>query len=220
MAKMATSALLDNGFDVTWIIDHKEPDTPPYSDIITSFSHRGCNLNGGTEWLIEQLQLMYDHARGAEWVAKVDSDTLILERKWFDEVSSRGVDAIGFQSPLRAMFGFCYAMRTAIIPRLIEMAKAWENTSRIIAEDLIVAELLSNSGFKYQRMQFIPSQGVWSFWRGTPGTEEYLGTRFQIVCVQRPAFTKAGQERVAATKAMADILKTYRLHKLPIEPKS
>lgn len=205
LAQIATKVLLRQGFDVAWAVDSKEDLPAPHNDIIRTYEKRGGNLNGGTKWVIEQLQLMYDNANGAEWVIKVDSDTLILDRKWFDEALAEGYEAIGFRSSRRQMFGFCYCIKVSLIPSLIELAEENGDLNDIAAEDLIVAELLKKSGCRYLRSKYAPQKGVWGFWKSAPEIEERMAKKFQIICVQRAAFARVGQERLPVLKAMRQI---------------
>jgi GR25 family glycosyltransferase involved in LPS biosynthesis len=203
LAEMATAALERHGFKVTWAIDHQEPVPAPHGDLITTLGNRRSNLNGGIAWVIEQLQFMLDHAQGAEWVSKVDSDTLILERKWFDDAVAAGYDAIGFQCVSRDMYGFCYCIKTSLLPELIRLARErGEDGTR--AEDCIIAQLLETLGCNYLRHQYNPRRRVWGFWKGWPGPEEKL-SRFQIVCVQRLPFGRVGEERNGSIAAMRKI---------------
>lgn len=118
---------------LTVFVDPADPFTPEQSAalraagcrVFVSTRPHGGNLNG-VEHLDRQLQALDRSATAADYVVKIDSDTVILSLNWLAEAIARagGADrwppAAGFQMkrPVCPLCGPCYALR-ADVPRAL-----------------------------------------------------------------------------------------------------
>lgn len=202
LAEMATAALGRLGVRTTWVVDMGDavPEAKPPL-VFTSTPRHGC-LNG-IKWVITQLETMLFHADDAEWILKVDSDTMVLSLGWLRGVQ-QDCEACGVYSISRELYGCCYALKASIIPRMLKAAEDWGQFDSIHGEDLIVAKLLDKCGASNIRHPYHSKHGALGFWCGDrkdPGPHE-------IICVQREMVTRRGHERDKVIESMRKISET------------
>lgn len=155
LAVIAAAALLTLGCDVTLAWDRNAPQwaleqAPLAKHVVTTFP-RGRNLTGPE--CVTGILDMYDSvAHGADWVMKVDSDT-IVRRAFIQRLELSTHDAEGAIvgcSDDRDWYGACYAIRPKCLPKLRTTLNAGMLYPKC-PEDLTIFQGLGAAGFDANR---------------------------------------------------------------------
>jgi hypothetical protein len=152
LSAIAAAALLKAGCRVTLAWDKNAPQwalraTPDAEHVVTDFN-RGRNLNG-PECVHGMFDVLDYARRDADWVLKVDSDT-VIRSGFFARLAASRKDAEGFycvDTVKRAWWGACYAIRAQRITTLQNALRADTTLDPKCPEDLTVHTAMTNLGF-------------------------------------------------------------------------
>lgn len=147
LSAIAAAALLKAGCVVTLAWDRNAPQwalekTPGANHVVTDFN-RGRNLNGPE--CVRGMAAAFEYVNaGADWVVKVDSDT-IVRPGFFARLAASTKDAEGFycvSANKRPWWGACYAIRGKHIPKLRQALDAKQDLAEKCPEDWTMCEML------------------------------------------------------------------------------
>lgn len=149
LAEVAAAAAIRAGASVLLVWDREIPPdaeqrTPDAIHTASTFPRNG-NLNG-RECCLGILDIFNSVAEGVDWVVKVDSDTLIsarlLERLESSRKDSEGFYVLNTATP---WWGCCYALRSATVRKLSEIAQSW-NFQGACPEDHTIYQMMLHNG--------------------------------------------------------------------------
>lgn len=156
-------------------------DLPPGADFLRTTFPRGGNLNG-LACLLGQLNTLHACAGDAEWVLKVDSDTVVRGLTW---LAGRAEPLVGFCAEARALYGACYAVRGTSI-RPFYRAAAEMDFRGVRAEDLMMAAVGRRLGMHAHESRVEgPYFAGWHWGYKNPNRMvEVYRERYEVIVVQ------------------------------------
>lgn len=148
LAERAAKAAFRAGMTPLMVWDGAVPEnaanrTPEALHIASDFPRRG-NLNGEA-CVRGVLDIFAAVSDGADWVVKIDSDT-IVRRSYTERLARSAKDSEGFYvlNTNTPWWGCCYALRAATAKRLAEIAKTWAFEGRCPEDHTIYQMMLRN----------------------------------------------------------------------------
>jgi hypothetical protein len=136
MAAYSARVMALQGLRVILAIDKGDPGfVCDWAETVRTKFDRHGNLNG-KEFILGHLRLMLETSDGADYVFKVDSDTIVLDAARF--LDGRDEVAVGIWSNhMDGMQGRCYALRTDALPAMIEEAEKLDDSPHYMEDKTI-----------------------------------------------------------------------------------
>lgn len=182
IAGLAAKALQHLGVEVALALDQLDINVRVEGcTILRTTFPRKRNLNGiaCADGILATLQSFGD---GADWILKVDSDTLVFGLDWFLAKPAQVV-GVGYPQDKRNLFGMCYAVRPEVLPdlreKLIELGEG-----EMIGEDILIGNAAEALGALSSYPLYAPETPLWGWNYNKPREVREAAWQYQVICTQ------------------------------------